>query len=172
MTNHVHLVVEPGDDVSSISQLMKQLAARQTRRVNKAEGLSGSLWEGCFKKSAIQRDQYLLQCCRYLERNPVKANMVQSAAQYPWSSYRARAGFTQLPWLDIEQTYLALGSSRVEQQTRYRQFVDEEAVADETDLIRGALARNQFTGDSAFIDEVELLIGIRIEHRGRGRPFK
>ncbi|MEQ8959474.1 MAG: transposase, partial [Coleofasciculus sp. C2-GNP5-27] len=76
MTNHVHLIVEPGDDVTTVSRLMKQLAARQTRWVNKQEGRSGSLWEGRYKSSPIQRDCYLLQCCRYVERNPVKARMV------------------------------------------------------------------------------------------------
>ena len=172
MTNHVHLVVEPGDDVSTVSQLMKQLAARQTRWVNKAEGRSGSLWEGRFKISPIQRDQYLLQCCRYVERNPVAANMVLRVEQYPWSSYRARAGLIQLPWLDFEQTYLALGSSKLEREERYRRFVDAEAGVGETELIRDALARNQLTGNSAFIDEIELRMGIRIEHRGRGRPAK
>jgi len=64
MTNHVHLVVESAADCTTISRLMKQLAARQTRRVNKLEGRSGSLWEGRYKISPIQREQYLLQCCR------------------------------------------------------------------------------------------------------------
>ena len=172
MTNHVHLVLEPGDDAASVSKLMKQLAARQTRWVNKLEGRSGSLWEGRYKISPIQRENYLLQCCRYVERNPVKAQMVQFVAQYQWSSYRARIGQAESAWLDFDETYQALGATPAERQSRYRRFVDEEAHPSETTLIRQALSRNQLTGNAAFIDEIELRTGVRIENRGPGRPYK
>lgn len=90
MTNHIHLIVEPGEDTSSVSELMKRLAGRQTAYVNKLEKRTGSLWEGRFKASPIQRDNYLLACCRYVEINPVRANMVSGPRQYKWSSYRER----------------------------------------------------------------------------------
>ena len=51
MTNHIHLIVEPGDETTSISELMKRLAGKQTRWVNRLETRSGSLWEGRFKIS-------------------------------------------------------------------------------------------------------------------------
>lgn len=172
MTNHVHLMVEPGDDVNCISQLMKQLAARQTRWVNRKEGRSGSLWEGRYKISAIQRERYLLQCCRYVERNPVKACMVQQPAQYPWSSYRARVGQADVSWLDFYECYLALGTTMLERQAAYRQYVETDPDADESALIQRAVSRCQLTGSKAFVDEIELRIGIRIEHRVRGRPGK
>ena len=69
MTNHVHLIVDPGDSIASISYLMKRLAARQTRYVNKLERRTGSLWEGRYKISPIDTDVYLLACCRYVEMN-------------------------------------------------------------------------------------------------------
>jgi len=170
MTNHVHLVLEPEEDTSTVSLLMKQLAARQTRWVNKQMGRSGSLWEGRFKCSPIQEESYLLQCCRYVERNPVKASMVNHPGQYPWSSYRARIGKESTGWLDYELTYLALGKSFAERQARYEKFVDVHADASETDLIHNALNANQLTGDAAFVDEIEKLSGMRIEARSRGRP--
>ena len=76
MTNHVHLVVEPGDDATTISALMKRVAGRQSAFVNKLEKRTGSLWDGRFKASPIQRDEYLLSCIRYVEMNPVRAKMV------------------------------------------------------------------------------------------------
>ncbi len=62
---------------------MKRVNGRQTAYVNKLEGRSGSLWEGRYKASAIQKDQYLLSCCRYVELNPVRAGMVKEAGDYP-----------------------------------------------------------------------------------------
>lgn len=90
MTNHVHLILDPGEDRHAIGLLMKRMAGRQTRYVNREEGRSGTLWEGRYKASAIQTDRYLLQCCRYIELNPVKAALVSRAEMYAWSSYRAR----------------------------------------------------------------------------------
>jgi len=49
MTNHVHLVIDPGDDPKNLGLLMKRVTGRQTRFVNKIEKRSGSLWEGCYK---------------------------------------------------------------------------------------------------------------------------
>jgi putative transposase len=76
MTNHVHLVVDPGDDSESLARLLKKIAARQTRYVNRKEGRSGTLWEGRYRSSIVCKDTYLLACTRYVEMNPVRACMV------------------------------------------------------------------------------------------------
>jgi len=70
MTNHVHLLLDPGGDIKSIGLLMKRLAGRQTRFVNKQENRTGSLWDGRYKMSIVDSDDYFLQCCRYIELNP------------------------------------------------------------------------------------------------------
>ena len=75
MTNHIHLLVEPLEKPEMLSELMKRLAGRQAAYTNKQEKRSGSLWEGRFKASPVQRDSYLLSCIRYIELNPVAASM-------------------------------------------------------------------------------------------------
>lgn len=169
MTNHIHLIVEPGDDVTTISKLMKRLAGRQTRLVNKLENRSGSLWEGRYKISAIQTEAYLLQCCRYVELNPVKAKIVVEPQHYSWSSFRSKIGLDRSDWLDLDEAYLGLSSSKLQRQLAYRKFV-EAGEGVETEMIREAVSRNQLTGSAAFINEIELRTGARIESRGRGRP--
>ena len=52
MTNHVHLVLQPGDKITGMGQLMKRLAGRQTRYVNRKEQRSGTLWESRYKSSS------------------------------------------------------------------------------------------------------------------------
>lgn len=111
MTNHSHLIVGDNDQVGCIGSLMKRLAGRQTRWVNKMEGCTGSLWESRYKVSPIDTDAYLLQCCRYAELNPVKARMVRLRQDYPWSSYRARIGLEECKWLDMPPTFNALGET-------------------------------------------------------------
>ena len=78
MTNHIHLIVEPPEDVARLGQLMKRLSGRQTRYVNRLEGRTGTLWESRYKSSPIQTDQYLLACIRYVELNPVRAGIVHT----------------------------------------------------------------------------------------------
>lgn len=170
MTNHVHLILEPGEAVFGVGKLMRRLAGRQTRFVNVLEGRTGTLWEGRYKASPIQTDRYLLACSRYVELNSVRARIVASPEEYEWSSYRFKAGDRWPDWLDEDPCYLDLGESRSARAKRYREFVEEEIDAGEQALIRAALNRNQLTGDHSFILEVERRIGRRIELRGRGRP--
>ncbi|MCU1720763.1 transposase, partial [Pseudomonas sp. 5P_5.1_Bac1] len=56
MTNHVHLLLEPGEAVAGLGQMMKALAARATRYRNKLEGRSGTLWESRYKSSVVQSE--------------------------------------------------------------------------------------------------------------------
>jgi putative transposase len=75
MTNHVHLLLAPGESVAGLGQLMKALAARATRYRNRLEGRSGTPWESRYKSSVLQSDTYLLACYRYTELDPVCARI-------------------------------------------------------------------------------------------------
>jgi putative transposase len=170
MTNHIHLIVEPGDDTHTVSELMKRLAGRQAAFVNKQEGRSGALWEGRFKASPIQRDNYLLACCRYVEMNPVRASMVAGPGQYHWSSYRERVGLVNRGLLDRDASYLSLADDASTRIERYQAYLKQGASDKEIALLRTAWARNQLTGNDRFVDEIEQRTGLRIEYRARGRP--
>jgi len=170
MTNHVHLVIEPGKDVSTVSQLMKRLAGRQSALVNKLERRTGSLWDGRFKASPIQRDEYMLSCIRYVEMNPVRAGMVVGPRQYRWSSYRERMGLVDKTQLDYDTSFLALADECKQRRGKYKEYMQQSITNGEMRLIRTALQRNKLTGNARFTDEIEERIGERIESRDRGRP--
>lgn len=116
MTNHIHLVVDPGMRGSNLGLLMKRLAGRRTRRINRLERKTGTAWEGRYKCSPIESDRYLLACTRYVELNPVRAKMVAAPADYPWSSYRAKVGLDPLDWLDLDPCFLGLAPTLPRQQ--------------------------------------------------------
>jgi putative transposase len=173
MTNHVHLLLAPGDSVASLGQLMKGLAGRMTRYRNKLEGRSGTLWESRYKSSVVQTDTYLLACSRYIELNPVRAQIVQQAQDYPWSSLHLRLNETaENQWLDEDLCFNKLGETHTERLARYTSFMEQAIPSSELQLIRGALQRGQLTGNLRFIDEIETITGLRISHRARGRPAK
>jgi putative transposase len=173
MTNHVHLLLAPGNSVTGLGQLMKGLAGRMTRYRNKQEGRTGTLWESRYKSSVVQTDAYLLACSRYIELNPVRAQMVQHARDYPWSSLHLRLNDTaESHWLDEDLCFNELGSTHAERVARYITFMEQAVPSSELQLIRDALQRGQLTGNPRFIDEIQQITGLRISHRARGRPAK
>ena len=169
MTNHVHLLLSP-EASGALGKLMKRLAGRQTRYRNRLEGRSGTLWEGRYKSSPVDNEGYLLACCRYIEMNPVRARMVAVPADYPWSSYRERMGLSDSELLDSAFPYLELGLTAHERRLAYEEFIVASVPDGEWGLIREAAQRNQLTGNDRFIDEINKVIGRRVERRGPGRP--
>lgn len=170
MTNHVHLIVEPGGNVESVSMLIRSLAARQTRYINRLEQRSGTLWEGRFKSSLIDTDAYLLACFRYIELNPVRAAIVDSPSRFRWSSYRGHAGMEVDPLLDEHAVYSELGRTAMEREKEYRTFVNRGIDQVELRVIREAVQRNQLTGSGQFRETIEERTGRRISDRPPGRP--
>ena len=169
MTNHVHLLLGPGEEVAAMGRLMKALVARATRYRHRLEGRSGTLWEGRYKSSPVQTETYLLACARYIELNPVRARMVAAAGEYPWSSYHQRMGEAE-SWIDLDPAYLDLADAEAERREGYARFVKQGVPQQELTLLREALQRGQLTGSQRFVDEVEKIIGCRIERRRPGRP--
>jgi putative transposase len=156
-----------------VNGYMKRLSGRQSRFVNRQESRTETLWEGRYRSSPIETESYLLACCRYVELNPVRAGIVGDPAAYSWSSYHRHAGYGgRFSWIDIDPCYEGLGATESERASAYRDFVYSAIPVGEWDLIREALQRGQLTGSQRFVDQVEAILGRRIEHRKQGRPRK
>lgn len=170
MPNHVHLIINPGPKAASLALLMKRVAGRYTRRINLQTNRTGTLWESRYKSSPIETDVYLLACCRYVELNPVRANLVKKPEDYPWSSYCAHVGLGTVSWLDEDPCYAGLGPTPADRYSRYAHWVADAIPAGELTAIRQAIHREQLTGSQMFISEIQSRTGRRLEPRGRGRP--
>ncbi len=172
MTNHIHLIVDPGDNIDTLAFLMKRLAGRQTRHVNKYAKRSGSLWEGRYKSSPIQASEYLLACCRYVDLNPVRAGLVEKPDQYLWSSCRSKTGVDELGWLDLDPFYLSLGRTKEQRCQRYSEWIGASVPDSEMKIIREAVRRGQMTANSRFAGNISEKFGRNLLLRGPGRPRK
>ncbi|HEX4158129.1 MAG TPA: transposase [Rhizomicrobium sp.] len=119
MTNHVHLLAAPaGPD--SLSRTVQSLGRRYVRYVNGCYGRTGTLWEGRYRAAPVDSDAYFFDCCRYIERNPVRARMVARARDWRWSSYRAHASGDADALLSEHPLYRALGRTAAQRQEEYR----------------------------------------------------
>ena len=122
MNNHVHLLLKVirSEDLKRFMQGVSQGFSRYYKQVN---SYVGHLWQGRYKSFHIGKDSYLLECGRYIERNPVRAGMVTTPQDWPWSSYRHYAYGETDPLIDEHGLYLDLGATPYAQQVNYRNYV-------------------------------------------------
>jgi putative transposase len=169
MTNHVHLLAIP-EKPDGIAKMMQSIGRRYVQYINRSYRRTGSLWEGRYKFSLVHAEEYLLTCMRYIELNPVRANMVNDPAQYRWSSYRHNGLGEMDERITPHSLYLSLGKDEAERLAEYRGLfrseLDEAALAD----IRLALAQGQPLGSERFSEIMCAAVGVRRAQRKPGRP--
>ena len=171
MTNHVHLLATPSTD-SGISTMMQALGRRYVQYFNFTYRRSGTLWEGRYKSSAVDTEKYLLACYRYIELNPVRANMVADPSEYVWSSYRCNALGAESSLCSPHEQYRLLGENAEMRQYHYRELFKYQVDGQLLDDIRQAVNKGLALGDERFCDQVERLYGQRVKPAKMGRPKK
>lgn len=168
MDNHVHLLLTPGDG-AALSRLMQRLGTWYAGWFNHRHGRTGALWEGRFRSSPIDSDAYLLACMRYIERNPVRAGMVQQAEDYPWSSARHHLGLEVNPLVTDHGLFWALGNTPFEREAAYRRLV-QEPPPDESVRFGRLLGLGKPLGDAPFLERIGRETGRPLGPGRRGRP--
>ena len=171
MTNHVHLLVSASNP-ADLSRLPQYLGRRYVPYFNRKYDRSGTLWEGRYKASTIDTEQYLLACYRYIELNPVRAGMVRTPGEYCWSSYAANAQGEENPLITPHSLYLALGKDAAQRAAHYRGGFREALDAVVIVHIRASVQTGTPLGDDRFKKEIERLLGVHVGQARCGRPRK
>jgi hypothetical protein len=122
MNNHYHIVIETPD--GNLSKGMRQLNGVYTQLFNRRHHRVGHIFQGRYKAILIQKESHLLEVCRYVVLNPVRAKAVKSPEGWRWSSYRATAWLEKPhPCLTTELILIQFGSKIGLARQRYREFV-------------------------------------------------
>lgn len=169
MTNHVHLLLTP-DTLEGISQVMQSLGRRYVQYVNYEYRRSGTLWEGQQKASLVDVDNYLLTCYRYIELNPVQANMVSHPGEYPWSSYSTNAQGEESSLINPHSVYMSLGYDSLAQQHAYRCLLESHLDVQDIHQIETEAQFSMPLGNDRFKEQIESALGRAIGHSKHGRP--
>jgi len=122
MTNHYHLVLETVE--GNLSTGMRHLNGVYTQAANRKYRRVGHVFQGRYKSILVEKDAYLLELARYVVLNPVRANMVVDAGDWPWSSYRSTIGRVDSPeWLQTDWLLAQFGETREVATFNYIDFV-------------------------------------------------
>jgi len=166
MPNHWHLVVWPRGD-GDLSAFVGWLTLTHTQRwhAHRQDTGSGHVYQGRFKSFMIQSDEHFLTVCRYVERNPLRAGLVERAAQWRWSSlWRRRSG-------DAEAKAL-LSDWPVERPDDWLRCLARSETRDQLDELRRCVNRGQPFGSASWIKRISRRFDLQSTFRSRGRPRK
>ena len=171
MTNHIHILATPTKQ-RSISLMMQFVGRHYVPYINYSYGTSGSIWEGRYKSSLVQDDVYLLTCMRYIELNPVCANMVKHPGKYRWSSYRANGRGEVDSLITQHAIYKALGRRTQERVNAYRVLFDAHIDPADQSAIKKAYETGTPLGNDYFREKIERKLNCKVGQDRRGRPSK
>jgi putative transposase len=169
MDNHVHLLATPST-AQSLSLAMQSVGRRYVRWFNRRHGRTGTLFEGRFRSSLVEADRYLLACQRYIESNPVRAGLVETVADWPWSSHRHHVGLQADALVRTHPTVWALGNTPFERESAYRRLFEEDVSQPEHEWLRARLHSNKPTASTDFQRQLESSHNLRLIPRPVGRP--
>jgi len=165
MKNHVHLLAVPKHELS-LAKMMQKVSLVYTQYINRKYNRTGRLWECRYHSCIVDKDPYLLSVCRYIETNPVRANLVKEADSYKWSSIKVNTtgdksfSFAEPIWKHYAD------------RKEYIKFLHEKEDKAEHENIRKATCAGRPYGTDKFIELIGSITGTPINTRGRGRPRK
>lgn len=167
MTNHVHLLTTPANE-TGIGKVTQSVGRRYVQYFNYTYQRTGTLWEGRYKATLIDGDRYLLTCYRYIELNPVRANVVTDPNAYRWSNHGANAQGRSDALVTPHEQYTALGADAPTRQAAYRELFRTHLDSRTLENIREATNKGWALGDERFRSEVELLLQRRTRPLPKG----
>ncbi len=163
MTNHLHLLVERCED--DIGRIMQRVLTAYTHYYNKRYKKVGHVLQGRYRSVLCQSEKYLTTLVKYIHLNPVKAKMVATASEYPFSSHRAYLGLDPAGPVDVDTVLRHFGVQKAAARRHFAAFVDGPG---ETRDLESMLDRETgFLGDDQFVDATIHRLG---EHVPKGTP--
>ena len=162
MTNHFHLLLWPHRD-GDLSRWMQWLLTSHVRRYHRHYDSSGHVWQGRFKAFPIQDDEHYLTVLRYVERNPLRAGLVERSQDWEWSSLKptTRSGPDGL-----------LGDGPLDKFRGWTNYVNGVESDAELVALRQCVARGAPYGAERWQRRAAKSLGLESSLRPRGRPRK
>lgn len=161
MPNHFHLLVSP-ERADDLSRWMQWFMTSHVRRYHRFHKSSGHIWQGRYKSFIVQEDKHLLTAVRYIEGNPVRAHLVQSAKEWSWSSHIGRTANDESIVDDLQ----------IELPVDWTNYVDQTLTDCELERIRNSMQRQTPFGSPPWQMRICRELGLESTLKPKGRPRK
>ncbi len=153
MDNHYHLLIETPE--GNLSKGMRQLNGLYAQRFNQKHQRVGHLMQGRYRAILVDKDNYLLELCRYIVLNPVRAGIVKDPKDYRWSSYQATAGYNKIPGLSSDWILSQFGEEQKKAVRQYQAFaLSGIKAASPLETVKGQL----YLGKETFMGQIGHLL--------------
>jgi putative transposase len=169
LTAEVHLLATP-TEAESLGRLMQSIGRRYVALYNRRHARRGTLWDGRFRNSIVDSRSLLLPATLHIETLPVRAGLVASAPDWPWSSAGHHVGRSRDPLLTDHALYWRLGNTPFEREQAHTLALHEYQQGAEDPCWREAVSRSGILGAAGFVERVGESLGRPLGARRRGRP--
>jgi len=166
MPNHVHFIGIPEKE-NSLAKTFNAVHMRYAQYYNEKMKTKGHLWQGRFYSCPLDEDHFIA-ATRYIERNPVRAQLVKKPWQWKWSSASAHIGISDVEILKLKNIFEIIDM----QHSTWKSFIDTEDNGKEMKNIKKFTLTGRPLGKECFIKSLEEKFGKRLQALPRGRPIK
>jgi putative transposase len=171
LPERLHLLVSPPDELA-LGQMMQWIGRHYVPYFNRKYQRSGSLWQGRYKTSVLDPDDFFLLCSRYVELAPVYAGLAGAPLDYVWSSYGHHAGLRADPVITDHPLYWALGNTPFEREAAYIALAEQGLSGAELATLERAVQKGWPLASELFKQDLQQRLKRQVLPAKRGRPFK
>jgi putative transposase len=171
MPSHFHLLLTPRT-AEALPKFMQSVGRSYVRYFNNRHARSGTLWEGRYRCTVLQAEDWLIPTMVSMDLNPVRAGLVQKAGDWPWSSYGANAGLRNDALVSPHRVFWTLGNTPFARDAAYAKAVEAGLGSSVQERISHAALSGWALGDAAFIEKLQQQTDRRMTRQRAGRPPK
>jgi putative transposase len=169
LPNHFHLLLTPQTQ-TGLPEMLQAVGRRYVRYYNDVQGRTGTLWDGRYRSTVIQPDAHLLACMVNMDLNPVRAELVASAPDYPWSSHAHYIGRQTDRLISPHAQFWGLGNTPFAREAAYAALIQTGVSASHQLALHDATLKGWALGDKEFLHTLQQLTPRRISKSQAGRP--
>lgn len=171
LPDRFQLLVTPAD-AEGLGRMMQWIGRHYVPYFNNKYQRAGTLWQGRYKATVLEPSRYFLVCSRYIELGAVRAGIVASPLEYPWSSYFHHVGIKLDPLITDHPTYWALGNTPFEREATYKASMEQGLSSSEVCMLDEAIIKGWPLGSETFKALLAKQINRRVVPATPGRPSK
>jgi putative transposase len=170
MESHFHVLATP-QDALGFPKMMQAVGRQYVRYFNDKHHRTGTLWEGRYRSTLIQAELHLLACMVYMDLSPVRADMVQQATEYRWSSHGHYLGRYADRFVTPHILYWQLGNTPFAREAAYTELVQQGISSVQERALMESVMHGWALGDAGFVAALQKTTTRRLVKGLPGRPL-